>query len=129
MANEKVSATVDMLQPLLGMDGQPLCDPKLGEDGKPVLNEQGAPIMEPVPLRKFLWLALQAVGKLECDRGLPNDIKFEAYGIGCKLFRGDTAEFTPQELVLLEDRVAKAFPAEVAGAVRVVLNPAQAVKE
>jgi len=127
MANEKVSTDVDVTQPLIGFDGKPIADPKIGADGQPMLGEDGTPIVEPVPFRMIACVALDQVGKLAADRELDPKDKMLAYRLAHRISINDKVTFSPEELTFLEKRIGIAFAMNVVGAAGMILNPGQMV--
>ena len=116
MADEKVSTEVDVTQFLIGYDGKPLTDPKMGPDNEPVKDANGEIAREKVPFRTIVFTALELVGRLDEDKSMAPSVKMDAYRLA-------QVTLTTDDLALLEKRIGMAFPMNVVGAATMILNP------
>ena len=123
MADEKVSTEVDVTQFLIGYDGKPLTDPKMGPDNEPVKDANGEIVREKVPFRKIVFTALEFVGRLDEDKGMAPSVKMDAYKLAHLVATQDKVTLTTEDLALLEKRIGMAFPMNVVGAATMILNP------
>ena len=116
--------TLDVTQVLVGFDGEALMDskPALDDKGKHLVDEHGELRFEKVPitLRPVCLNALTA--QLEADRGMTGVKKTEIWVLCGKIYKEDRPLMTSDEITLIKDRIAAAYPPLVVGPAFLLLN-------
>jgi len=116
--------TLDVTQVLVGYDGEPLMDArqKLDEAGNPVLDAEGRPVIEriPITLRPVCINALKA--PIESDKGMDGTKKTAIWVLCGKLFKEDKPFMLAAELTMLQQRVGTVYPPEIVGPALLLLN-------
>lgn len=81
-------------------------------DGEPLLD---GPDQKPVVLGKAIAMALAA--SLEEDKGDTPDVKLKRWHLTNTVWKGETAEISPEDATMIRTRVCKVTPLLVAGQV------------
>ena len=95
--------TLDVTQVLVGFDGEALMD---GD--------------KPISLRPICLNALTA--QLEADKGMTGVKKTEIWVLCGKIYKEDRPLMTSDEITLIKDRIAAAYPPLVVGPAFLLLN-------
>jgi len=102
---------LNMKQPVLDYEGNPLLVNKTKPDGSPVLGDDHRPVQEPETLRSYLVTALNNKSRTETEPTGAEDAA-KRYQLSTKLYAKNEVDLTVAECGLLQDRI-KALYADV----------------
>ena len=99
---------LNMKQPVLDYEGQPLMVNKTNPDGTPVLGEDHKTVQEPELLRNYLALALNNTAQGENEVFTPEQ-KSKIYALTTKLYSKKEIDLTLDDRAFLKERVGKVY--------------------
>jgi hypothetical protein len=105
-AHAQQPRTIDFTQVLTGIDGQPV---QIGAD------KQTATLSE-VAINSLL-------AQFTEENTLPGSTKFAYYELARKVYKNKACELSADEIVIIRDRIAKAYPTMLAGPAIALLDP------
>lgn len=113
----------DVTKPILQVNGKPLMERDVGDDGKDILGEDGKPKMVPITLRTVLLGALQSTVAAErsADTAAKKAKSIARIELARTVFKCDVVDFTADQLADCEALITENFvPLVVAEAHRLL---------
>jgi hypothetical protein len=99
---------LNVKQPVLDYEGNPLLANKTNPDGSAVIGEDGRPVREPETLRSYLVTALNNKTTSEHEP-VPAEEAAKRYQLSVKLYAKNDVDLTLAEATLLQERVGKLY--------------------
>lgn len=81
----------------------------------PMLDPQGNAYADEATLKTVAFMALQAAGSLKSDEHMTVQQKLDIYRLTNLIVQGGVIDLSPEDLVLLKDRIGKALNPMVVG--------------